>query len=70
MTITLRCPRCKKEKVAPRSADLDPPEATVAESLCPTCIDETGAREPECWYFDAQGQPVLDLFDPARGGTR
>ena len=64
--IRLRCPHCKKETDTPRDDTLDPPEAAVAESLCPDCIHKLNAREPECYYFDVKGDPVLDLFDPAR----
>jgi hypothetical protein len=66
MPIILRCPRCRIEKEVPRDNSLDPPEATVGESLCEKCIDETNAREPECYYYDSYGNPVLDLFDPDR----
>jgi hypothetical protein len=46
----------------PREA-YDPETATVAETLCPECIDATLAHEPGTDYFDANGDEV-DWFTP------
>lgn len=55
--LRLRCPRCSKEVDATREL-YDPTRAVVGVTLCPRCIDKTNAREPDTYYYDADGEEI------------
>jgi len=52
--ITLRCPKCQKEKMVHREA-IDPPTATVCVYPCPDCH---GPEGEETSYLDAAGNTI------------
>jgi hypothetical protein len=55
--IKLKCPHCKKEKMA-RREDHDPPRTWTVLTACSDCINE-GDR-PEVLYYDKLGR-MLDI---------
>ncbi len=55
-TINMRCPRCSLFAFGITREEFDPPHAVLIETLCPDCMDELQAREPESSYYNAQGQ--------------
>lgn len=54
-TVTLRCPKCKRTKRAPKCAT-DPPNTFYVESPCDKC--DSGGDKPETMYFDSQNRQL------------
>lgn len=66
--IHIRCPKCGRKLSNVKREPGDPPSAWLIEVPCdkPGC---SMGMEPECPYFDAQGNQVFVDSDPERGPT-
>lgn len=57
--ITIRCPTCGLETIAPRQ-DYDHPKAVLMETWCETCVD--GGFD-DVHYYDAQGNELPTISE-------
>jgi hypothetical protein len=44
-------------------ATYDHPKAAIVEMLCPKCCHATGAKNPEVFYYDLQGNELMPEWE-------